>query len=510
MTHVAADRDSSEDTTISFGPFRLRPNARLLEKDGAPMHIGGRALDILIVLTERPGEIVSKRELVERVWADVNVDECSLRFHIAALRKVLGDDALDARYVMNVPGRGYCFVAPIGQAGSPHFASSMDRKPNCHSLPAPLAKMVGRTDPIDTISSDLEHHRFVTVVGPGGIGKTSVVIAVGHRKLIAFDSAVFFIDFSTIKDVQFVPSTIASVLGFTISSDDPVPALLTFLRYKRMLLIFDSCEHVLDTLAPLAERIVREAPGLHILATSRESFRAESEQVRRLFPLDCPPQRERLNAAEVLAYPATQLFVERITASIGDFRLGDDEAQMVAEICAKLDGIPLAIELAAGRVNAYGIGGIASLLNSWFSLLWKGRRTAVPRHQTLSAALGWSYDLLPAAESAVLRRLSVFVGPFTLDAAVAVASGEGLTEPDVIEAVSNLVAKSLIATVFAAGPWRYRLLDMTRTFAAKKLAESAEACKVLRLYATHFGERLSNSPVEPTGVSTNDTAMHLA
>jgi predicted ATPase/DNA-binding winged helix-turn-helix (wHTH) protein len=510
MTHVAPDRQSSENTAISFGPFRLRPEARLLEKNGAPVHIGGRALDILIVLADRSGQIVDKRELVKRVWADVNVDEGSLRVHVAALRKALGDQASDARYVVNVSGRGYSFIAPIAQAGSPRLAPFMDGKPNRHSLPASLAGMIGRIDSIDEISSDLQRHRFVTVVGPGGIGKTSVVVAIGHRQLTAFDGAVFFIDFSAIKDVQLVPSTIASVLGLTISCDDPVPALLSFLRNKRMLLIFDSCEHVLDTLAPLAESIIQEASEIRILATSREPFRIEGEQVRRLFPLDCPPERKRSNAAEVLAYPAAQLLVERITASVGEFRLNDDEAPMIAEICAKLDGIPLAIELAAGRVNAYGISGIASLLNSWFSLLWQGRRTAVPRHQTLSAALGWSYDLLPAAESAVLRRLSVIAGPFTLEAAVAVASGEGMTEPDVIEAISNLVAKSLIATASAAGPSRFRLLDTTRTFAAKKLAESGEADKVSRSHAKHFGERLSNSPVEPTGRSTDDSFLRHA
>ena len=202
-----------------------------------------------------------------------------------------------------------------------------------------------------------------------------------------------------------------------------------------MLLILDSCEHVLDALAPLAERIVAEVPGLHLLATSRESFRSEGERIFRLFPLDYPPQRDDLGVEEVLSYPAVQLFVERITESLGEFQLSAEEAPLVANICRRLDGIALAIELAAGRVNAYGIAGTASLLDSRFSLQWRGRRTAVPRHQTLSAALGWSYDLLPAAESATLRRLSVFVGPFTLEAAAAVASGDGLGASETMEAI---------------------------------------------------------------------------
>jgi predicted ATPase/DNA-binding winged helix-turn-helix (wHTH) protein len=506
-------RDRTEETAISFGPFRLLPKARLLEKDGAPVHVGGRALDILILLAQRPGEIVGKRELVERVWADVNVDEGSLRFHVTALRKALGEGASDARYVVNVPGRGYCFAAPIAQADPPRAAAT-NGKAGTHSLPAPLARMIGRADSIDRISAELERYRFIAVVGPGGIGKTSVAVAVGHRQFAAFDGAVFFVDFSAIRDMQLVPSAIASVLGLIVSSDNPVPGLLTFLRDKRMLLIFDSCEHVLDALAPLAESIIREAPELRILATSRESFRTESEQVRRLFPLDCPPQRAGLRAADVLGYPAAQLFVERITASLGDFKLSDDEAPLVAEICAKLDGIALAIELAAGRVNAYGIAGIASLLNSRFSLLWQGRRTAIPRHQTLSAALGWSYDLLPAAEGAVLRRLSVFVGPFTLEAAVAVAAGEGVGEPEVIEVIANLAAKSLLATPSTGQLLRYRLLDTTRAFANGKLAASGETDRISRTHARYFIDLLEDIPIESSSAPTGDRflphAEHLA
>ena len=507
-------RDRTEETAISFGPFRLLPKARLLEKDGAPVHIGGRALDILIFLAERPGDIINKRELVDRVWADVNVDEGSLRFHITALRKALGDGAAGARYVVNVPGRGYCFAAPVEGGAPPRATPSIGASPSAHSLPAALGRMIGRAESIDKIAAELENHRFVVIVGPGGIGKTTVAVAVGHRQRAAFDGAVFFIDFSAVRDMRLVPGTIASVLGLAVSSDDPVPGLLAFLRHKRVLLIFDSCEHVLDALAPLAESIIREAPGLHILATSRESFRTESEQVRRLFPLDCPPRRAGLNAVDVLNYPAAQLFVERIAASLGEFALNDDDAPLVAEICAKLDGIALAIELAAGRVNTYGIAGIASLLNSRFSLLWQGRRTAVPRHQTLSAALGWSYDLLPPAESAVLRRLSVFVGPFSLDAAVAVASAEGVGEPEVIDAIANLAAKSLIATPSSGRPLRYRLLDTTRAFAAEKLAESGEADRVSRAHATCFIDLLSDILEQTGSVPTGDSflphAEHLA
>lgn len=492
---------NDQDLAICFGAFRLFPKSRLLEKDGAPLHLGGRALDILIFLAERAGEVVDKRELMKRVWAEVNVDEGSLRFHIATLRKVLGDAGDASRYVVNVPGRGYCFTAPLLRAATSESRANLPVS-SPRSLPSPLAKMIGRDDAVEKISAELALHRFVTIVGPGGIGKTSVALAVAHGELAAFDGQVCFVDFGALTEPRLVPGTIAAALGLTVNSEDPIPSLLTFLRSRRMLLVFDSCEHILDELAPLAERIVREAPGLHVLATSRESFRTEGERVHRLFPLDCPPERDGLSLADILAYPASQLFVERIAESLSEFELSEDDAPLVADICRRLDGIALAIELAAGRVNAYGIAGTASLLDSRFSLLWRGRRTAIPRHQTLSAALAWSYDLLPAAESATLRGLSVFVGPFTLEAALAVASCQGISEPEAVEAISNLLSKSLIATSPAERRLRYRLLDTTGAFVADKLVENGEAARVARAHAEYYRDFLRDIALKSMGMQS--------
>ncbi|MBR0724294.1 ATP-binding protein [Bradyrhizobium manausense] len=486
--------DNNQDSAISFGPFRLLPKSRLLEKDGAHLHVGGRALDILIFLAERPGEVVDKRELVKRVWADVNVDDGSLRFHIAALRKALGDTGKSARYVVNVPGRGYCFVATLAQTPAEIQPSPVD-VPLPRSLPAPLARVIGRDDIIEKISSGLTQHRFVTVVGPGGIGKTAVAVAVGHRQLTRFDGHVFFVDFGPVRKPELAAITIASTLGLSIDAEDPLPALLTHLQAKPVLLIFDSCEHVLEILAPLVEHLVRDAPRLHVLATSRESFRSEGERIFRLFPLDCPPQRNDLTVADVLTYPAAQLFLERIAQSSGPFQLSEEEAPLVADICRRLDGIALAIELAAGRVNAYGIAGTASLLDSRFSLQWRGRRTAIPRHQTLGAALDWSYDLLPATESAILRRLSVFVGRFTPEAAASVAAGDGLSAAATMEAIDNLVTKSLIAPS-GARTLRYRLLDTTRTYALGKLNEAGEAKRIARRHADYFRDLFERAEAE--------------
>jgi predicted ATPase len=327
-------------------------------------------------------------------------------------------------------------------------------------------------------------------------------VAVGHRQAEHLSRQVFFVDFGTLQDPRLVATTIASALGLTVGSENPMLSLLTRLRAGPILLIFDSCEHVLDTLAPIAERIVREVPQLHVLATSRESFRSEGERIFRLFPLDCPPQSDGLAVADVLAYPAVQLFAERIAQSSGRSQLSAEEVSLVADICRRLDGIALAIELAAGRVNAYGIAGTASLLDSRFSLQWRGRRTAIPRHQTLSAALDWSYDLLSAIESATLRRLSVFVGPFTLQAAAEVASGDGLSASEVLEALDSLVTKSLISSS-GARALRYRLLDTTRTYASGKLKDAGETTLLAQRHGGYFRDLFDRAASE-TSISLTD------
>jgi predicted ATPase len=283
-----------------------------------------------------------------------------------------------------------------------------------------------------------------------------------------------------------VPGALASVLGLALPAEDPVPGLLAGLKDKRMLLVLDNCEHVIETLAALAERLFKEAPQIHILATSRESLRVEGERVHRLFPLACPPEDATLNASELFAFPAARLFIERAAAGSHQFELGDTDAPVVAEICRKLDGIPLAIELAAGRVDAYGIEEIATLLDGRFALLWHGRRTALPRHQTLSAALDWSYDLLGEVERTVLRRLAIFVGVFSLEAALAVVVSDEIDEAQAVGAMGDLVAKSLLFPDTSVARVRYRLLDATRAYLRAKPAGRDEADMTARRRAAYW------------------------
>ena len=345
--------------------------------------MGDRALDILIALVERAGEVVTRKELILRVWPGVTVEEANLRVQITGLRKALGDGLGDARYIVNVSGRGYCFVAPMTRSPEPHISPRVEAVAAhpLKNLPARLTRMVGRDGIVRTLSEQLMLWRFVSIVGPGGMGKTTVAVSVAHMLFDDFGGAVFFIDLAALTDPRLVPTAVASALGLVVRTSDPLVSLLTFIDRKKMLLVLDNCEHVIDVVAPLAERVVSEAPQAHVLTTSREALRAEGERIHLLYALDCPPDDPDLTAAEALRYPTAQLFVERAAASGYASELSDADAPRVARICQALDGIALAIEIAAGRAGSYGTQGTKELLDNRFSLLWQGRRTARPRHK---------------------------------------------------------------------------------------------------------------------------------
>ena len=484
----AARRPADE---VRFGPFRLIPRERRLERDGAAIHLGGRALDILVALAQRSGEVVSKAELCRTVWPDMIVEEGSLRFHMVSLRKALGDSAQDnGGYLTTVAGRGYCFTGATcaEPAGSMPPRVSRSELPR---LPLSVRRMIGMSNSVADAAMELQTRRFLTLVGPPGIGKTTLALQLGRQLESSFPDGAAFIELGGVSGPNLVINAVATAIGRTPPMDDALEHLMVMLRGRRMLLIFDSCEHLIDAVADLTEQLFRALPDLSILATSRESLRVEGEHVYRLFPLPCPPPTAVISADEALSYAAVELFVDRLQASQIGFQLTDDDATLVAEICRKLDGIPLALELAAGRVPAYGIRQTVALLDGHLRLLWEGRRTAPPRLQTLSAALDWSYDLLGAPERIILRRISVFVGAFTLDAAVAVASSTDLDREVVVQVLANLVAKSLMILQEGPSEARYRLLDTTRVYALAKLLASEEALAIVRRHAVFFRDLVS-------------------
>jgi predicted ATPase/DNA-binding winged helix-turn-helix (wHTH) protein len=488
-------------TVLTFGPFRLFVRERRLERDGCAVRLGSRAFEILVALAEHVGEVLSKQDLTAYVWPDTVVEEGALRVHMAGLRKTLGNGEGNGRFIMTVPGRGYCFVAHVSRTGRPPSAMPCGRiaERGSHSLPFALARIVGREDAIRRTSSEVMEGRFVSIVGPGGMGKTTVAVAVAHALLAAFGDDVCFVDLASLTDARQVAASIASAVGLSLQSDDATSCLVGFLRSRRALLVLDNCEHLMKEVASLAERILVDTLDIHILVTSREALRVEGERVSRMLPLDSPPADARLTLAEALTFPAVQLFVERATASGARLRLTDSDASVIAKICRELDGIALAIELAAGRVDAYGIRGTASLLENRFRLLCQGRRTAPARHQTLRSMLDWSYNLLNDLERLILRRTSIFVGLFSEDGVAAVAGGAEVDGDHAVDILGSLVAKSLISLDVDDAAVRYRFLATTRAYAQGKLDEANERDATARRHAaylsgvldqeSHVGER---------------------
>ena len=492
---------SEGEQGLAFGAFQLLPEERLLLRDGAPVRVGSRSLDILMTLIARRGEIVGKDDLVSAVWPDTIVEESALRVHISTLRKALGDGVGDVRLIANVPGRGYCFVSPVavisvsGQTARVAEPALAER-PTIRRLPASVGKIIGRDTLIGELSTLLAEQRLLTIVGPGGMGKTTVALAVAEKVVATQDREVAFVDLAPLADADLAPGAVASALGLAVRSADPVQEIANAIQGRRFLLVFDSCEHHVDAAAALAETLLGRAPGATILATSREALRASGEWVHRLQPLAAPPVGMTPTAEEALGYPAVQMFAERASATLGGFRLDDAQAPVVAEICRRLDGIALAIELATGRLDTMSIPTLARSLENCFQVLTRGRRTALPRHQTLRGAIDWSYGILPPSEQATLRRLGAFNGAFTLQAAQKVAGEDG-TSPDVVEdRLLNLIAKSLVAAELDGGEARYRLFDTTRAYVQEKLDEASEGPGLRRRHAAYYCDLFGQAEAE--------------
>ena len=478
---------------ISFGAFQLLPAERLLKRGDDVVRLGSRAFDILAVLAERPGEVIGSRELIDKVWPDVFVEEASLRFHIVQLRKALGDGGQGGRYVLNVPGRGYTLVEPATRLtveGAPepdHVTSST------YALPPSSQHVIGRDETVRELSEKLRSERFVTIVGPGGVGKTTVALSLANALVPDFAGAVCFVELSSVGDASLLAAMVTSALGVPVQAEDPLPELIALLRGKKILLVLDNCEHVIGKAAEVAERLFGELEHLSILATSREALQAVGEHIFRLPSLASPPEGEPLPAAHALAYPAARLFANRMASAGAIGALSDEEAAIIGSMCRQLSGLPLAIELTAGRAAMLGARDTAAMLDSLFALYWPGRRTAPPRQQTLSATLDWSYNLLSGPEQAVLRRLSVFSSSFTLDAVQNVALADDITEGVLFDVISSLFAKSLLSNDRSEPTTRYRLLDTTRTYARQKLEEAGEREPTRRRHALYYRELLRST-----------------
>jgi predicted ATPase len=365
--------------------------------------------------------------------------------------------------------------------------------------------MVGRGDDCEAIAAALAERRFLSIVGPGGVGKTTVAVAVAHALRDRLGERILFIDFGAAQTPSQVAESALAALNLPVSLPNPHDVIARALSECPTLLVMDGCEHLIDPIAEFAERVFRDSPEVRVVATSRESLGVEGEQVHRLFPLAVPPEEASSDAASVLGYPSAEMFMERVAASGHDLEASQATTTAVAEICRRLDGIPLALELVASRVGVYGLSKTAELLDGHFFLRWRNRRTALARHQTLDAALSWSYDLLTRSEQQTLRRLSIFVGHFNLAGAQAVA---GETEGDfgvVQESVAALVERSLLVVRIARDGARYRLLDATRAYARRKLEEAGEIRAAALRNAGHLERLMAGwSETETNPIASQD------
>jgi predicted ATPase/DNA-binding winged helix-turn-helix (wHTH) protein len=478
-------RDAGE---LRFGRFQLRRQQRRLLMDGAPVELGARAIDVLFALIEAEGAAVSKDDLLSRVWPGVAVEEHNLNVQVYALRKALGPDR---ELIRTIPRQGYCFTGEVAVATPPRDEVSPRasvRAPSTNIFSA-IEALIGRHDEVRELLALQADARLLTLSGPGGIGKTVLALQVARTLAASFRGEIVVVELASLSNPVLVGSAAAGAIGLKVGGGEISPDVVArAIGSKPLLLLLDNCEHLIDAAAALAETLLHHCPNVSLLATSREALRIEGEAVYRVPALDLPPARAQ--AEEILQHGAVQLFIARVSALNVQLAASADNLQLVADICRRLDGIPLAIEFAAARAATLGLHEVAVRLNDRFGLLRGGRRTALPRHQMLRATLDWSYDLLSEPERRLLRRLAVFSAGCTIEGAVAVMGGDDAGA--VIDGIASLVAKSLLTRDAAAAAGdRWRLLETTRAYALEKLAESNDAAEAARRQADFFCQLFS-------------------
>jgi predicted ATPase/DNA-binding winged helix-turn-helix (wHTH) protein len=471
---------------LAFGRFRALTRQRQLLADGTPVELGSRAFDLLMVLLEARGALVTKDQLLNRVWPGTVVEENNIQVQISALRRVFGEDR---NLILTVPLRGYRFTGDIqvvtAADGVTEPASGTASPPAriVTNLPSAVSDFIGRREELQELTDLINRHRLVTIVGSGGIGKTRLALELGLSLLPQFENGVWRAQLAPLNDPELVANATTTALGLQGGAGQwPPERRAAALQGKRILLVLDNCEHVAAAAASEAELLLHAVPTLKLLATSQEPLGVEGECVYRLQPF-AVPELECLECETALKNDAVRLFMERARAADPHFVVDDKLASLVATICRRLDGIPLAIELAAARAATLGIEELARRLDDRFRLLTGGSRTALPRHQTLRATLDWSHRLLSQPAQIVVRRLAVFSSRFTLDYATQVVSDESLPSWEVVDHLAELVNRSLVIADSAGSGRRYRMLQTTRAYALEKLADSGEAGEAARRQA---------------------------
>ena len=489
---------------FQFGEFELDPIAYELRRRGRRLRLARQPMDLLLLMVGRRNELVSRDDIAARLWTpDVFLDrDAGIHTAVLRIRQVLRDSHTNPRFLETVSGKGYRFIAPVEvvaralsvavpeSSGGPSDAPPARR----HNLPDELTSFVGRREAIVELRRLLGANRLVSLTGAGGVGKTRLALQIASDILHACRDGVWMVDLGPITAPDLVPQTVASVLGVRESGQRGVrDALTTSLRHRQLLIVLDTCEHLMDACADLVDALLRDAPGVRILATTREPLGVRGEAVFRVPSLTLPVARAEIDG-QAPDSEAVQLFVERAMTVDATFKASEADAGAIGRICQRLDGIPLAIELAAARVTLLSPAQIETRLQDRFRLLTGGARTAVARQRTLEAAVEWSCQLLSDSERLLLGRLSVFPASWTIEAAESICSGDGLDPGDVLELSSRLVAKSLVGLQRdQEGTARFRLLETVRQYARERVVPPDAGERLRTRHAGFFANQFRDA-----------------
>jgi predicted ATPase/DNA-binding winged helix-turn-helix (wHTH) protein len=465
---------------VRFANCELDLARVVLCRDGEEVRLEPKAFDLLAYLVERRGTVVRKEELLDAIWGDRFVSESALTTRIKAVRQAVDDDGNRQAIIRTVHGKGYEFVAPIETVAAP-VASIHPTSTTIARLGAAVQPLIGRESLLALLADAIIDHRLVTLVGPGGVGKTSVGLELARTVGPRYADGVHVVELVTVVDQEATSAAFATAIDVNLRRSSSIDdAIVEMLRPRHSLLLLDNCEHLVEPVAALVNRILREAPSVSVVATSREPLAIAGEQVWSVEPLSTAAGHG-VGADKAMAIPAVALFVARARAADPGFVLDDETAPVIVEICRRLDGIPLAIELAAARARSIGVAEIAQRLDERFGLLKAMRRGSDPRHRTMHDAVSWSYDMLEPDERELFTALSVFAGSFDLRSAEALSPGR-----DTLDLLTRLTERSMLSVrPQAGGATRYELLETLRDYGRTRL-DDERAVELFTAHARHF------------------------